>query len=239
MSRLSPGSPSKWIATRSPLPASTCRSTQLYATLRLPPTNHFATGASDQSRTSVHGVAQSRRRAWASQKASRSRSASACNSGPAFAAAAKAALGGYTWGASVALLVISACLLSGSKSTVVARVRVVTRGRGRTIRSRGVVAVCGDRSKWCDRRSSHGGDVAIGPRTGADPVGERWTAAAGGGAVYRRRNQPSASGGGGDCSAELGGCGGVDACRGAGVGAARGLRQSDGPERAHGLCVEW
>jgi hypothetical protein len=27
--RVSPGSPSKWSATRSPLPASTCRSTQL------------------------------------------------------------------------------------------------------------------------------------------------------------------------------------------------------------------
>ena len=45
-----PGSPSQWMATRSPLPASTCRSTQLYATLSLPPTNHFANGGSDQSR---------------------------------------------------------------------------------------------------------------------------------------------------------------------------------------------
>ncbi len=49
MVRVSPPSPSKWIATRSPLPASTCRSTQLYATLSRPPTYHFAKGASSQS----------------------------------------------------------------------------------------------------------------------------------------------------------------------------------------------
>ena len=49
MVRVSPASPSKWIATRSPLPASTWRSTQLYATLSSPPTNHFANGASSQS----------------------------------------------------------------------------------------------------------------------------------------------------------------------------------------------
>ena len=49
MVRVSPASPSKWMATRSPLPASTWRSTQLWATLSCPPTNHFANGASSQS----------------------------------------------------------------------------------------------------------------------------------------------------------------------------------------------
>ena len=41
MVRVSPGSPSQWIATLSPLPASTWRSRQLSATLSCPPTNHF------------------------------------------------------------------------------------------------------------------------------------------------------------------------------------------------------
>ena len=45
--RLSPGSPSQWMATRSPLPASTCRSRQLYATLSSPSANHFANGGFD------------------------------------------------------------------------------------------------------------------------------------------------------------------------------------------------
>src|SRR2546426_12691721 len=38
------GSPSQWYATLSPLPASTCRSTQLKQTLSLPPRYHFAYG---------------------------------------------------------------------------------------------------------------------------------------------------------------------------------------------------
>ena len=42
--RSSAGSPSQWNATLAPLPASTCRSTQLYVALSLPPTNHFAYG---------------------------------------------------------------------------------------------------------------------------------------------------------------------------------------------------
>ncbi|SHV60569.1 Uncharacterised protein [Mycobacteroides abscessus subsp. abscessus] len=75
MVRVSPGSPSQWMATRSPLPASTCRSTQLYATLSLPPTNHFAKGASDQSRTCPKGSSQCRRPACCSQNPSRSSSA--------------------------------------------------------------------------------------------------------------------------------------------------------------------
>ena len=59
-----PGSPSQWKATRSPWPASTWRSTQLTATLSLPPTNHLANGRS-HSRTSVHGWSQvSRSACW-------------------------------------------------------------------------------------------------------------------------------------------------------------------------------
>ena len=76
MVRVSPGSPSQWKATRSPRPASTWRSTQLTATLSLPPTNHLANGAS-HSRTRDHGSAQVSRSACASQKASGSACASA------------------------------------------------------------------------------------------------------------------------------------------------------------------
>ena len=49
MVRVSPGSPSQWKATRSPRPAATWRSTQLTATLSLPPTNHLAKGRSHSS----------------------------------------------------------------------------------------------------------------------------------------------------------------------------------------------
>ena len=63
MVRVSPGSPSQWKATRSPRPASTWRSTQLTATLSLPPTNHLANG-SFHSSTSVQGVSQVSRLAW-------------------------------------------------------------------------------------------------------------------------------------------------------------------------------
>src|SRR5687768_15488359 len=94
MARESPGSPSQWIATWSPWPDSTCRSTQLYATLSLPPTNHLANGASDQSRTWVHLVSQCSRSACFAQNASRSAFASSYSSGCAFACAANSSEGG-------------------------------------------------------------------------------------------------------------------------------------------------
>ncbi len=53
--RVSPGSPSQWKATLSPLPASTWRSTQLTATLSRPPMNHLANGGC-QSSTWSHSV---------------------------------------------------------------------------------------------------------------------------------------------------------------------------------------
>src|ERR1700736_602378 len=94
--RLSPtGSPSQWMATRSPFPASTWRSTQLYATLSLPPTNHFANGASDQSSTSVNGVPHDSLSACFAQNASRSFSASTYSSAVALAFSANSAGGGY------------------------------------------------------------------------------------------------------------------------------------------------
>ena len=65
--------PSGWPPGRR-CPASTWRSTQLYATLSLPPTNHLANGASDQSSTSVNGVSQDSRLACFAQNASRSSS---------------------------------------------------------------------------------------------------------------------------------------------------------------------
>ncbi len=74
--RVSPGSPSKCSATRSPFPASTWRSTQFTATLSLPPTNHFANGAPDQSRTSVKSVSHvTFSRACSAQNPSRSAAA--------------------------------------------------------------------------------------------------------------------------------------------------------------------
>ena len=70
MSRVSSsGSPTQWKATLSPAPFSTCRSTQLYAALILPPTNHLAKGGSSQSRTVSHFVSQSSRSACFSQNA--------------------------------------------------------------------------------------------------------------------------------------------------------------------------
>src|SRR5256885_13853739 len=68
MVRVSPGSPSQWKATLSPRPASTWRSTQLYAAFSSPPTNHFANGGFDQSRTVFHLVFQCRRSACLAQK---------------------------------------------------------------------------------------------------------------------------------------------------------------------------
>ena len=73
--RVSPGSPSQWKATLSPRPASTCRSTQLYAALSWPPTNHFANGGSTSRAPVSHCFAQASRSACSSQKASRSASA--------------------------------------------------------------------------------------------------------------------------------------------------------------------
>src|SRR6476661_8840172 len=105
--RLSPtGSPSQWMATRSPFPASTWRSTQLYATLSLPPTNHFANGASDQSSTSVNGVSQDSRSACFAQNASRSSSASRYSSAVALALCANSVVGGYADGISVCVTVM-------------------------------------------------------------------------------------------------------------------------------------
>ena len=56
--RVSPGSPSQWMATLSPLPASTWRSRQLYATFNVPPSNQRAFGIC-QSSVVCHGSAQS------------------------------------------------------------------------------------------------------------------------------------------------------------------------------------
>ena len=55
-------------ATLSPWPASTCRSTQLYATLSLPPTNHLANGGSSSRGPRSHGWSQVSRSACSSQK---------------------------------------------------------------------------------------------------------------------------------------------------------------------------
>src|SRR5579875_3120165 len=92
--RVSPGSPSKWNATRSPRPASTWRSRQFTATLSRPSANHFAKGAFDQSRTCSNGCSQVRRRALSAQNARRSSSASRYASAVTFAAAANSSDGG-------------------------------------------------------------------------------------------------------------------------------------------------
>jgi hypothetical protein len=74
------------MATRSPLPASTCRSTQFHATFSSPPTNHLAKGAPDQSRVSVKSVDQvTTSRACRAQKARRSLAASSYRSAVAIA----------------------------------------------------------------------------------------------------------------------------------------------------------
>lgn len=93
MARPSPGSPSKWMATRSPFPASTWRSTQLYATLSLPSLNHLANGGFDQSRVSVGSVAQVSRRACSAQKPSLSALACSYASAVTLAFAARSAGG--------------------------------------------------------------------------------------------------------------------------------------------------
>src|SRR5487761_1221898 len=74
MVRLSPGSPSQWKATRSPSPAATGRSRQLYETLSVPPVNQRAKGSSHSS-TLSQGENQSREAACSAQKASGSATA--------------------------------------------------------------------------------------------------------------------------------------------------------------------
>src|SRR5690242_7231572 len=93
MARLSPGSPSKWMATRSPRPASTCRSTQLYATLSVPSLNHLANGGFDQSSVSEGSLAQVSRRACSAQKPSLSALACSYASAVTLACAARSAGG--------------------------------------------------------------------------------------------------------------------------------------------------
>src|SRR6478752_1939181 len=94
MVRVSPGSPSQWIATCCPCPASTCRSTQFTATLSFPSANHFACGASDQSNTWVNGVAQVSRFACSAQNAIGSAAARSYASADRFAFAANSSGGG-------------------------------------------------------------------------------------------------------------------------------------------------
>src|SRR6478672_5301705 len=94
MLRVSPGSPSQWIATCCPCPASTCRSTQFTATLSFPSANHFACGASDQSNTWVNGVAQVSRFACSAQNAIGSAAARSYASADRFAFAANSSGGG-------------------------------------------------------------------------------------------------------------------------------------------------
>src|SRR6478735_956185 len=96
MLRVSPGSPSQWIATWSPCPASTCRSTQFTATFNSPSANHVACGASDQSSTFVNGVDQVSRFACSAQNASGSAAARSYASADRFAFAANCADGGNT-----------------------------------------------------------------------------------------------------------------------------------------------
>src|SRR3954449_5371298 len=75
----SPSSPRQWKATRSPLPASTWRSRQLYETLILPSWNHLKNGAFESSRASVGSSNQSSRSLVCfSHHAAGSLSASSC-----------------------------------------------------------------------------------------------------------------------------------------------------------------
>src|SRR3954453_21113391 len=81
------------MATRSPRPASTCRSTQLYATLRVPSLNHLANGGFDQSSVSEGSLAQVSRRACSAQKPSLSALACSYASAVTLAWAARSAGG--------------------------------------------------------------------------------------------------------------------------------------------------
>ena len=95
MVRVSPGSPSQWKATLSPLPAATWRSRQLYDTLSWPPKNHLANGRSHSSVVWKSVCQSSRSRAWPAQNASKSAAASSyIDRSPAWAAAAKSGGGG-------------------------------------------------------------------------------------------------------------------------------------------------
>src|SRR6267154_5627139 len=94
MATRSPASRPSDVRALAALPASTCRSTALYAMFSLPPTNHLAKGALDQSSTWLQRVSQCRWSACAAQKASRSSSASAYSCAVALAWAVNSALGG-------------------------------------------------------------------------------------------------------------------------------------------------
>src|ERR1035437_7971269 len=95
MFRVSPGSPTKWIATLSPRPASTWRSTQLEEALSPPPTTHLAKGASVHSRVLSKSLDHVRNdRACSAQKPSWSAEAAAYSSALPLAFVAKSAPGG-------------------------------------------------------------------------------------------------------------------------------------------------
>src|SRR5690606_5278750 len=81
------------MATRSPLPASTWRSTQWEATLSSPSWNHLANGGFDQSSVSVGSLAQVSRRACSAQKPSLSALALSYASAVTLALAARSAGG--------------------------------------------------------------------------------------------------------------------------------------------------
>src|SRR5512138_2609039 len=92
--RVSPGSPSQCSATRSPRPASTWRSRQLYDTLSVPPTNHLANGGS-HSRIVCHSSYQlTSSAAWRAQNPCQSFSASSYTSAPVTSASALKVSGG-------------------------------------------------------------------------------------------------------------------------------------------------
>src|SRR3954468_9376699 len=79
MSFSSPSSPRQWNATRSPLPASTWRSRQLWETLSLPSRNHLKNGGSESSSASLGSSNQSSSSVvWFSHHAGGSFSASSC-----------------------------------------------------------------------------------------------------------------------------------------------------------------
>src|SRR5688572_18469351 len=121
----SSGSPTQWNATLSPLPASTCRSTQLTAALRVPPTNHFANGGLDQSRTWSHFWPQSSRSAASAQNASGSASARAYASSWTLASAARSAGGSNRRSSLIRLDRVCSLMSSPVRSYVVLGVRSV------------------------------------------------------------------------------------------------------------------
>src|SRR5215218_8253680 len=94
MSRSSPSSPRQWKATRSPRPASTWRSRQLYETLSRPPTNHLANGGFDQSSTWSHLRNQCSCSACCAQNPSGSASAASYTDGSETTAPSRKSSGG-------------------------------------------------------------------------------------------------------------------------------------------------